>query len=170
MSEIYSERYLNKLFQETKIKEVMISPVETVRIDDKLSAAHKKLMKNTSSHLVVVDQQDRLAGILTQKYIYKTQSPRKLYHESVVIDPNVIVDGGAFYAKEALDSYLLKQVMKPDPFALKMDASIADAIVNMARKRLGCIPIIDDKRHVLGVVTDYEIVKFMSDVIARQSI
>jgi len=152
------------LFKNTKLEEIMRTPVITVREDDEFSDAEKKFISNhTINHLCVVNRENQLVGIISQKYIYKTQSPRKILgHEELDYSPDIMIDGDSFYHKDSLDSYILRSIMQKNPFTLKVDDSVADAIVNMNKRNLGCIPLIDDNKKIKGVLTNNEIVLFIA--------
>ncbi len=154
------------LFEKIKLKDVMKSPVVTIYEDDELSIAEERFTVHGVSYLPVVSHGNKLVGLLTQKYVYKTQSPRRIIsHEEIDFNPNVILDGEAYYSKETLDSYILRNIMKHDPFSLGPDDNLADAISNMNRLVIGCIPIVDEQKKVIGVLTIREIIVFLASKI-----
>jgi CBS domain-containing protein len=48
-------------------------------------------------------------------------------------------------------------LMTTDPWTLGPDATIADAAAMMWERGIGCIPITDDDRYLVGVVTDRDL-------------
>jgi len=150
------------LLMNTKIAAIMDNDPITISIDADFSQAQEKFLQHKVSHLVVVDENNTLMGILSQKYLFKTQSPRRVVSEEIEYDSKVIIDGNTFYDKEMLDSFILKHVMMKNPFSLSGEDSVAQAINSMSRKKLGCIPIVDKNMKVRGVVTHFEIIDFLS--------
>lgn len=165
MTREFDSGSFNHFFTQAKVRDVMDTKVVTVREDDDFSVAQRKFVENHITHLVIVNNQYQLVGLISQKYIYKTQSPRKIIGDELEPDPGILLDGDSFYLKETLDSYILRNIMKKNPFVLTPDDSLAEVIINMAKKNLGCIPIVDANRKICGVVTSQEIVQYLADKI-----
>jgi acetoin utilization protein AcuB len=156
---------IRSLFNDIPLRAIMISPVITVNVNANLSKALELFIEHNITHLVVIDSQRKLTGIITQKYIYKTCSPRKLMGDIPKYDPDLLLDGDSVYSRRALDNYILRHMMKKHPLALSPEDSIASAIRNMAKNNIGCIPIVDDKDTVCGIITNQEIVNFIAQFI-----
>ena len=114
---------LHELFLQVKIGNVMNKAVVTVYEDEDLSIAQEKFLAHTVSHILVLDRRDRLSGLISQKYLYKTYSPRKIINDNVGIDKNVILDGDSYYDKNSLNGYILRTAMKKAPFSRSFIAS-----------------------------------------------
>ena len=151
----------------TIIKEIMIAPAITIQETETLRVAQETFIKYRLNHLVIVDETKRLSGIISQKYLYKAHSPRKIISQ-LDYDPDKIVDGDYFFSKESLDAYILKQIMKKQPVYLKQGDTVFKAIRLMSRLNLGCIPIVDNNKYVKGTLTDQAIVKFFSKVLSAE--
>ncbi len=165
MDKISESNPLKSLFQRLKIKDVMTYQYNFVYDDQDLSIAVGKFLNNPISHLIVLDRKDKLAGLLTPKYIYKAHSPKRIINDTVEISRDVMIDGDAFYDRNALNNYILRSIMKKDPFTLHQEDSLSEAISNMKRGNLSCIPIIDSQKKVLGLISSNDIVDFLSNVI-----
>ncbi len=164
----HSLLHIRNLFTNISIRDVMISPVVTISQEANLSKAVEKFIANRVTHLVVVDGLKRLTGIITQKYLYKTRSPRRIIGDAMEYHPDFLVDGNSVFDKKILDGYILKQVMKKTPFSLKATDSVVDAILNMSSKNLGAIPIVDGRKKVVGLVTEQEIINFLAQVFSAR--
>ena len=145
--------YIRVLFEKVKVKEIMVTKVIKLYEDDELSRAEEIFVTQGVSYLPVVTHNDELVGLLTQKYLYKTLSPRKIDREEIDYAPDIIVDGQSFYDKDSLDSIILKNIMHKDPFTLSPEDSAGRAIVEMVKQNIGCICIIRDNRKLCGIVT-----------------
>ncbi|HTL48320.1 MAG TPA: CBS domain-containing protein [Verrucomicrobiae bacterium] len=132
-----------------KIKELMVSPVITVQEDDPFSKVEEKFRTKGIRHLPVVDSGGLLKGIVTQRDLYRTLSPR-------------LTEEGIYYAPEALDEFVLKRVMKQEPVALGPDDELAKAVEIMARNKFGAIPVVDKDRKVVGILTETDILKWLA--------
>ncbi|HBR14673.1 MAG TPA: hypothetical protein DD723_03895 [Candidatus Omnitrophica bacterium] len=144
---------LRKTFNSISLKEVMKKHVVTVYVDDPFSSVEQKMRIHEVRHLPVVDLDMRLVGIITQRDLYRIRSPR--------IHP----DGTIFYEKDILDEYLISHTMTKNPIAMDLSASLADAIDKMGEKKCGCIPVVDERRVVCGIVTQTDVMKYIAEMI-----
>jgi acetoin utilization protein AcuB len=158
---------LKKYLQETKVTEIMKKNVVTIFEYDDMSDAEEKFIHNKISHLIVVDHDNKFLGLVSQKYIYKTQSPRKIIKEEMDYDKNIVIDGDTFYEKDTLNKYILRTVMHKAPVVLTPDASIMEALMQIEKKMISCIPIVDKDRKVVGVLTDRDLVSLFSRLINK---
>jgi len=133
----------------TKIRDVMVSPVITVKETDDFTLVQEKIALYDVRHLPVVDETGNIVGIITQRDLYQIHSPRRLE------------DGSWYYDKAALSQFLLKNVMLPKPFTLKPGNSLYEAIEAMGENKFGCIPIVDDYKKICGILTRDTILKFL---------
>lgn len=157
--------YIKNLFSETKLKEVMNEDVVRIYDDDQLSLAQIKFLNNKISHLMVVDRQNTLVGLISQKYIYKAQSPRKIVGNQFQVDAGMILDGDSYYFKESLNDYILSDIVKFNPYSLTPDDSLANAVKDMKNMNLGCIPVVDKQKKLVGSITHGEIMKFVAETL-----
>src|SRR5436853_518517 len=98
---------IKMLLKMTKLKDIMTSPVITIRINESLSLVPKKLKDNIIRHLPVVDENNKLLGLITQRDLYRLQSPHKLMGEDVWV-----------YDDDMLNSQILGRVMVSNPLTM----------------------------------------------------
>lgn len=132
-----------------KIRDVMASPVITVKVDDDFALVQEKIALYDVRHLPVVNDAGSIVGIITQRDLYQIHSPRRLE------------DGSWFYDKEALNQFMLKNIMCPNPVTLNPDDTLYDAIEASIRYKFGCFPVVDDYKHPCGILTRDNILKFL---------
>ena len=130
------------------IADVMAKHVVTVQDSDDFQVVQDKFATFDIRHLPVVEQRGVLVGLVTQRDLYKIHSPRKLE------------DGSWFYDKDALDGFILKNVMLKDPFTLKPENTLREAMEAMARLKIGCIIIVDQVGKPAGILTRVDVLKF----------
>ena len=140
---------IKQFLMETKAREVMVSPVITVKESDDFALVQEKIALYDVRHLPVVDDGGSIVGLITQRDLYQIHSPRRLE------------DGSWYYDKEALSKFILKNVMLSKPFTLKPGSSIFEAIEATVRFKFGCIPIVDDYKKPCGILTRDTILKFL---------
>ena len=157
------DQFDSTFLENIKIENIMNKKVVTVYDDDDFSKVHVKFVDDHVTHIIVIDNQKYVVGLISQKYLYKTQSPRKVVSEEMEFRPDLLRDGDdSFYTKEMLDSYILSKVMQKDPLMMHPQDNVTDAVLHMSHKKLSCIPIVDRNSKILGVLTHMEIIKFIS--------
>ncbi|MBU0469665.1 MAG: CBS domain-containing protein [Candidatus Omnitrophica bacterium] len=149
----------------TKVSEIMERDVITVREDEPLSVVHNTFVANHLTHVIVVDETNRISGIISQKYLYKAHAPRKII-AMLEYDSDKLLDGDSYYSKEALNSFRLKKIMKTSPLTVKPDKLVFDVASLMAKRMLGCVPVVDNNKYVVGVISEQILVKFFVDVMS----
>jgi len=151
------------LLNKTNIANIMNKKVVTIHEDDDFSQAFIKFSADHVAHIVVLNSDEQVVGLISQKYLYKTKSPRKVVDKEMEFRPDLLRDGeDAFYTKEMLDSYILSNVMQKHPLVLHPQDSVSEAVLQMANKKLSCIPIVDAGNKITGVLTHMEIIAFIS--------
>ena len=140
---------IKQYLHDIKIREVMDSPVITVKETDDFALVQEKIALYDVRHLPVVNETGSIVGIITQRDLYQIHSPRRLE------------DGSWYYDKEALNQFLLSKVMLPKPFTLKPGNSVYEAVEATVRFKFGCNPIVDDYKKPCGILTRDTLLKFL---------
>ena len=141
---------VKKFLKSTLVREVMATPVITVYETDDFALVQEKIALYDIRHLPVVDETGSIVGLITQRDLYQIHSPRHLD------------DGTWYYDEEALNQFLLMKVMLKNPFTLKADNTLAEALEAMIRHKFGCIPIVDDDKKICGILTRDTVLKFLT--------
>lgn len=154
MESKYSENYYIKiLLNRIKVSEIMTKKVISIQENDRFSLVEEKLREFNIRHLPVVNDNGKLVGIVTQRDLYRIQSPRHLE------------DDTWYYDQRSLDSYILKYVMTKDPCALHPDDPVAQAFLLMAQRKYGCLPIVQKDRTLCGIIARHDIFKIFARIL-----
>jgi CBS domain-containing protein len=137
-------------FQEILAKDIMIENPVSIGIEEPFSKVVDILQEYGIRHLPVVDYNNRLKGIITQRDLYRLASPRKGE------------DGRLIYDKNVLDSFILKYVMTKDILSLGPEDTLEHVAELMIDKKCGCIPIVDEHQCLLGILTQIDIIKLLA--------
>lgn len=129
------------------IKDVMVPKPFTIGVDEPFSRVWDIFKIHKVRHLPVLDESRHLKGIITQRDLYKTISPRKT------------MDGNFIYDKHELDRYILKHIMEKSVFTLSPSDTLGKTIDVMVRHKYGCIPIVDEKKYLVGIVTQIDVLR-----------
>jgi acetoin utilization protein AcuB len=117
----------------------------TVKPDDGLKDAIWKMERGHFRHLPVVDEKDKLIGMLTDRDIR-------------LIRPSL-----AFVRKEEADvqlwSIAVQQAAVFDAVRVKPETSLKEAADMMLRWHVGGLPVVDDHEKVVGMITYTDILR-----------
>jgi|SRR3989339_711417 len=145
--------YLRTFLKSVKLGEIMIREVISVRLGALFSEVESLMRMNHIRHIPVVMPDNQLIGLMTQRDLYRIASP------------HISEDGGRFYLKEYLDRFILEHVMIKNPFAMKEDDSLADALIAMGQHRYGCVLVTSDCGKLTGIITLADIVNLAANIV-----
>lgn len=122
----------------------LLAPSEPLRLTEHASVreAVAQMVANHRAAVVIVDDAGRLTGIFTERDVLL----RVLGQGRVPRDTPI------------------KEVMTPEPEALSPNDRICHAINRMATAGYRTIPLVDEERRPIGVVTVNDVVKWLADI------
>ena len=144
---------LRDILNNTPVKDFMILPPIILNYNESFSKVEEILRTRGIKHLPILDENGRLWGLITLSDLYRTCSPRRT------------MDGGYVYDKSQLDNYILKNIMTKDPKTLKANNTLKDALETMTLGGFGCLPIVNDDRRIVGIVTQTDIIRVVSSLL-----
>ncbi len=151
-------------------KDIMTKKVTTISPDTLLREAIDILLGHGFNGLPVIDQDGVLIGILTEFDIIVAGTSIHIPALKRSADNPDFYKGAM---KEDLDRILnmkVKEVMNTEPFVLGEDAPIEEVVKAFSEHhRINPIPIVDDNRKILGLVSRYDIIKFVKSTIVELS-
>lgn len=121
------------------VRDVMTKDVQTLSEDESLAFVEEQIEKSHFRHLPVVDG-TKLVGLLTHRDMLRlTSSP--LDAESKLRENRL------------LEFTYVKDVMQTDLVTVTEDTPLVKAAILMRQKKTGCVPVIDDDRNLVGILT-----------------
>jgi len=123
-----------KQTKEIAFVENLIHPAVTCREEEEVKAVAKRIITRSVNHIVVVDDQEKLRGIVTSWDVTKA-----------------VAEG-----KEKLVDIIIKKVVTTTP-----DEPIEAASRKMAQHNISALPVIDREKKVLGIITSEDISKLV---------
>jgi acetoin utilization protein AcuB len=123
----------------TKVRERMAKNPATVKPDDGLKDAIWKMEHGHFRHLPVVDEHEKLIGMLTDRDVRQ-------------IRPSMAFTTNEEAAVQ-LWSISVQQAAVFDPISVKPDTSLKEAAELMLRWHVGGLPVIDDHEKIVGMIT-----------------
>jgi acetoin utilization protein AcuB len=118
----------------------MTSRVVTIHMDDPVGIAKEIFDAMKFHHLLVVDSDGKLAGVMSDRDLLKALSP--------------YVGTAAENARDlATLNKRAHQIMSRNPITLPPDADIRDATKLILAARISCVPVVDAAFKPVGILT-----------------
>lgn len=128
-----------------KAADVMTTGAATVRPDATLVEAARLMVEHQISGLPVVDAQDKLVGVITEKDFLRSASGQ----DSLVIE---LLTGGGRTAAEALSSRRVADLMTREPVTIGVDTPVQEIVALMTRHDIRRLPVVTEGK-VVGIVS-----------------
>lgn len=146
-----------------KAKDIMTTNVIAVKSDITVGELSNILLKNKISGVPVVNKEDKLIGIVTEADIIKDNVKIQFpfYFDPLMVSA-YIVDFEKY--NENVKDYLntkVEDIMNQRVKTASPQTSINEIANIMANSKVNRVPIIDDDRKVVGIVTRADIIKSM---------
>lgn len=123
--------------------DIMTDDVYTLAPDDSLQDARKLMADHKIRHIPIVDRDQRLKGLLSQRDV--------LAGADSVLRPHA---GEA----EVIESRIaIASLMTLDPITTDENASLRGAALRMQHHKIGCLPVVRDGI-LIGIITDSDFV------------
>ena len=124
----------------------MTSRVVTVDMDDRLSVVKDIFDAMKFHHLLVVDSDGKLGGVVSDRDLLKALSP-------------FVVTAAETARDVATLNRRVHQIMSRKPITLPPDASIAEAVRLILEHRISCIPVVDAHFRPVGILSWRDILR-----------
>lgn len=132
------------------ITEIMTERVATVHMDDALEVV-KNAFDNSSIHHLLVVRKEELVGIVSDRDLLLALSPYLGTAAEVNRDTQTL-------------QVKVHQIMTRKLITLPDTASIKEAAGLLLEHQISCIPIVDDRRKILGIVSWRDILRVLPSV------
>jgi len=130
--------------KELRVRDVMTKEVTTLKRNDQLSLANDIMQLGRVRHLPVLEDDGRLAGILSQRDLFRGALARALGY-------------GQHAQRKMLDSLLVKEVMNTDVITTHPDTPLIEAARVLLERKIGCLPVVEGGQ-LVGILTEADFV------------
>ena len=127
-----------------KVREIMVTEVVTLHVDEELSLASDIMNLARIRHLPIVEG-ERLVGIISQ---------RDLFRASLAS----VMGYGYAETRDHLKTVSIRDVMVKKVITVTPDTNIVEAGKMMLDMKFGCLPVVEDNR-LVGMVTETDILR-----------
>ncbi len=132
--------------------DVMSAPVHTVRTSARAREALELMRRTHVQHLVVVDDDDRVAGVVTDGDLRGAQ-------------PSVLLIPDASVREKALGLVSVADVMTPQPYTVHCDTPLRFALERMLHTKVGSIPVVDADGRAAGIITGFDVLRLCTQLL-----
>lgn len=134
------------------IYEKMTKNVVSVKPDYSVSKAFQTLTETKHSQLPVVDDNNKLTGLITEKLLAE-------------VNPSKATSLSVYEINYLLSKTKVSDIMRTGVFKVNQNALIEDAALIMKENRIGSLPVVDDDNNLVGIVTRVDIFKAFIDIL-----
>jgi len=136
----------------TPLSEIMVRDVISIQLRDPSSLVDT-LMKHHPIHHLPVLEGDVLRGLIAQRDLYRNMLSALYYEDERELH-------------SFLDNFTdVVSIMTPDPLTLGPGDTLGDAVTLMLRHKIGCVPIVDDRHRLQGILTDSDLLRILDEVL-----
>ena len=131
----------------------MTHGVITVDQEASIFEAQELMARNDIRHLPVVDREQRLIGIVTDRDI-RSALPYSYFKKS--FDQS---------EKEKLSKLRVADIMTKEPISVSPTYTIQDALLVIQNSKVGALPVIDEDRKVTGIISVRDLLRAFINVL-----
>ena len=135
------------------VSQSMTRKVVTIDKEASIFEAQEKLSENRIRHLPVVDADNRLIGIVTDRDI------RSAMPYSLFTDPTNKLE------REKISGLKIKDVMTADPKTISPSYTIQDALLLIEEMRVGALPVVDEQGKLKGIISVRDLLRAFINVL-----
>ncbi|OQY01650.1 MAG: CBS domain-containing protein [Desulfobacteraceae bacterium 4572_130] len=117
------------------IKKAMTSKVISIDIETEIIKAHEIMTKNNIRHLPVLDKDNKVIGMVTDRDI-RSAMPFNLSKKE----------------KQNI-KFKAKDIMTENPYTISSLATIQDALLLIQKNKIGGLPVVDENNKLKGIVS-----------------
>ncbi len=131
----------------------MVSQVITIDKDASVFEAQEKMAANGIRHLPIVDADNRLIGIVTDRDL-RSVMPYRLIKEK-----------GIAQEREKLAHLKVEDIMTRNPKTISPMYTIQDALLMIQKEKVGAFPVVDDEGKLQGILSVRDLLRAFINVL-----
>ncbi len=113
--------------------------------------AQELMAENKIRHLPIIDKNQQLIGIVTDRDI-RSALPYRFYEEPQSV-------------REKIRALKVKDIMTKDPISISPTYTIQDALLLIQNAKVGALPVVDDDRCLTGIISVRDLLRAFINVL-----
>ena len=145
------------------IKDIMTKDVITVTLDDNVEKCASLLIKHNLSGLPVLDDSDKLVGIVTEGDLIRRASRIKGPAVLEVLGGMIYLDSPKKFMDELKSAMgqKAKDIMTKKVVSIEPDQTIEEGATLLVEKNVKRLPVINKKGELVGIVSRRDIMSYL---------
>jgi len=127
-----------------KVQDVMNEEIITIKENEQVSHARNLMLKYGYSRILVVNQEAKLAGIVTEKDLTRKMRAK-----------------GPKWKRRPIDKISIHRIMTPNPLTISPHRELREAVELMIKNNISSLPVVDEEE-IVGIITKGELIEFYS--------
>jgi CBS domain-containing protein len=142
------------------VKDFMTVQPITISPNASVEAAVKMMEEHQITGLPVIDEQNRVVGILSEGDLLVRESPMKPPLYMTLLGSIIYFESPTQFHQHIKKSLgmLVQDVMTEKPITISPEASLSDAAQVMLDKRVNRLPVVDADHKLVGIITRHDLV------------
>ncbi|QBG37490.1 CBS domain-containing protein [Litorilituus sediminis] len=132
-----------------KIESLMSTKLVTLHLDDDLSKAKDVFNTHNIHHILILDDDNKLAGVITDRDLFKHLSP------TVGTSKESPKDISLMQRK-------MHQIMSRELISAKKEQSLNEAVLLFHDNHISCLPVTNEQGKAIGIITWRDILKVIA--------
>jgi acetoin utilization protein AcuB len=138
------------------ISKVMTRNVVTIDKDADISQAQEIMSKHLFHHLPVVDENNLLIGIVTDRDIRSVSPPSHLTQENSPEE------------WKSFSTFKIKDIMTKNPVTISPVDTIQDALILLHKKYFGALPVVVEQQKLIGIISVRDLLREFINVLGLE--
>jgi len=134
---------------ELRVRDIMEEKVVTISVSERLSTVEDIMTLGRVRHMPVV-RGGKLVGVVSERDLLRASLSN-------------LSDRGGAERRAFLHVVEIARVMSTPPIVIGPDATIEEAALVMAEKKIGCLPVVEGER-LIGMVTETDVLRWVAGV------
>ncbi len=134
------------------IDKSMTKKVMTVSKETSVLEASELMKKNSIRHLPVVDADNTLLGIVTDRDIRSAM-------------PSILLDYDSNKERERIGKITVGEMMTKNPITISPMNTLEDALILMQQTKVGAFPVVDENRNRKGIISIRDLMRSFINVL-----
>ncbi len=139
-----------------RVADIMTRDIFPLKSNQTLNVVRLLMRTVRVRHVPILDDDERFVGLLSHRDLL-AHSISKLAD----IDP---------LEQSELDRHIpIKDVMRTDISTTTATTDLKEAISSMLENKFGCLPVLNDQRHLVGIITDEDIIRLAIKLLEKEA-
>ena len=133
------------------VRDIMITEVRTAQVDTSIADVATLIVRHNLRRIVVIDQQKKVIGVVSQRDILRS---------FLVADQ----DSGSVTTTRIISIVTRDKLITVTP-----DIPLVKAAVVLATNKIGCLPVVNRRGKLMGILSVSDLLKLMTGGVATRS-